>query len=147
MLKLLLLLSLTLAGCATPLPNWADLTAPDDARLARWVQQAHASIQLRLSDPAEYPLTLQAMSQLCQSGGDAELLIPPPGPEARAALQGHCLRVWVSDYPEMTRTAPVAVQDTDSLIVYGNLQAVGGPALRHEFEIRQFLLSHSRPLF
>lgn len=113
--------------------------AADDNLTANWVLYSKSSFQLRLAHLDEYPRTEQTLAQACQRGIFTELIIPLNQLRAAMPLRNSCVRVWVSDYPDMARSATVALMDQDTLIMDGHYVAVGDQRMRKEYGIQQYL--------
>lgn len=121
-----------------------DFEAPDDTNMATWVVNAKYSVQLRLARLDQHPRTVAALKARCSQAVMSNVIVPLTQASLAQTFRGSCVRVFLSDNPDMTTSSTAALVDMDTLVVDGHLFAVGGPKVRHEYEIQQYLKETAR---
>lgn len=140
--------AVTLSGCAN-FANNATQTAQFlvalnqprvsdyDSSNASWVHDARATVSLRTPRFFAATQVARELKLACQQGKLAEVLVYAGGAAETRALAGTCVRVFVSDNPDLSRGFDTLLLDGDTVVVEGRMVAVVNQASRQEYFYRQ----------
>jgi len=137
MYVVLAFLSLSLSACANIAENLQAAANPqqgsDDSWMSMWTNSAKSSFQVRTSRiyPASYFVT--SLKNACARGLLVEVIVPLSAMQSAQSLQGSCVHVYASGFPDMATTLDIALVDQRSLIVQGHLRGVDTPEVRREY--------------
>lgn len=146
----------TLSGCA----NFADnakqtaqflvaLNQPQvsgyDSTHARWVRDAQATVSLRTPRFFADTQVARELMAACQQGKLAEVLVYAGGAAETRALAGTCVRVFVSDNPDLARGFDTLLLDGDTVVIEGRMVAVVNQDSRQEYFYRQHIKQFAHP--
>jgi hypothetical protein len=150
MLKTLMLViaAVYLSGCANFSENArqtvqfvAKLNQPRvstyDGENAGWVHDAKASVSLRTPRFFANTQVARELAAACQTGKRAEVLVYVGGAADVRALESTCVRVYVSDNPDLARGFDTLLLDGDTVVVEGRMTAVANNNSRQEYFYRQ----------
>lgn len=140
--------ALILSGCA----NFADnakqtaqfmvaLNQPRvsdyDSSNASWVRDARATASLRTPRFFADTQVARELKAACQQGKMVEVLVYAGGAAETRALAGTCVRVFVSDNPNLARGFDTLLLDGDTVVIEGRMVAVVDKNSRQEYFYRQ----------
>jgi hypothetical protein len=152
-----MLAALTLGGCANFEANAKQtarflvaLNQPQvssyDSTNAQWVRDARATVSLRTPRFFAGTLVARELALACQQGKLAEVLVYAGGAAETQALAGTCVRVFVSDNPDLARGFDTLLLDGDTVVIEGRMVAVVNQDSRQEYFYRQHVKQFAQPL-
>lgn len=146
------LMTILAAGLLTGCANFADnatktaqfLVALNEPRVsnydssnAQWVHDAQATVSLRTPRFFADTQVARELMSACQKGKLAEVLVYAGGAAETRALAGTCVRVFVSDNPDLARGFDTLLLDGDTVVIEGRMVAVVNQSSRQEYVYRQ----------
>lgn len=147
MLKAIRMLGLTalftvtalLTGCAAIPWHSSELERPFDKLEVGWVDRAQGSVWLRtgLYNPRS-PLAA-ALQRACAAGKSVEILAWEGYASTLEGLKGSCIRVYVTNHPQVSKYPDTLLIDSDQLVIYGALSDFQGARARGEYEAQAFV--------
>jgi hypothetical protein len=108
-----------------------------DSENAGWVRDAKATASLRTPRFFANTDVAKALLASCNQGRWAEVIVYAGGAAETNALRGSCVRVYVSDHPDLARGFDTLLLDGDTVVVEGNMVAVVNAKSRQEYLYRQ----------
>lgn len=108
-----------------------------DSSNASWVHDARATASLRTPRFFANTQVARELMAACQQGKMAEVLVYAGGAAETRALAGTCVRVFVSDNPDLSRGFDTLLLDGDTVVIEGRMVAVVNQNSRQEYFYRQ----------
>lgn len=122
-----------LGGCSSA-PSANQGTARSlDSRYAIWIDGAKGTVWARLQSFEPNSLMVASLLRACQSGKDVEVLVWAGAAQAVSSFKGSCLRIWITNHPDVARLPDTLLVDSDTLVIYGNLENFQGAGARNEY--------------
>jgi hypothetical protein len=107
-----------------------------DSRYSIWVKGAKGTVWARLRTFSPDSVLVQSLEAKCRSGVPVEVLVWAGAEASVATMKGSCLRIWLTNHPDVARLPDTLLVDADTLVVYGNLEDFQGPRARNEYRMQ-----------
>lgn len=136
------------SGATSILKTLVELNRPlissHDSSNAMWVRDAKATVSLRTPMFFAQSEVARDLVRACKAGKWAEVIVYVGGAREVGALRGTCVKVYVSDNPDLSRGFDILLLDGDTVYTEGRMVAVVNRTSQQEYFYRQSLKKTAR---